>query len=195
VVQRWSRYAYLAVASVFLAAVLLQVFLAGLSIFASESRWATHVEFGRYMIVLVPLLIGFGLAGNIHGRPRWMGALLITTYMIQGGLPVFADSAPWIAALHPVNALVVAWFAAAAAWTALAVIRSAGEEAEIRVLRPLDAGEPAAQLAFATPLPAAAPVVALATAAPVTESGGFAPLEAVEPLSDVDEPEAGRLAA
>jgi hypothetical protein len=45
-IVHWARMAYLVVAWSFVVAVIAQVFLAGLSLFASTANWGAHREFG-----------------------------------------------------------------------------------------------------------------------------------------------------
>jgi hypothetical protein len=201
VVQKWSRYGYMVTAWIFLLAVLLQVFLAGLAIFSSSARWHTHVLFGQAMLLLVPLLIGFGLAGRIHGRVRWLGGLMIAIFIVQGGLPVLRDVAPWVAALHPVNALVLAWFSVTNAWAALGVVRGT-VPAEKKSRRPSYAEQPAVGLAAsAAPVVPVAPVAVDAVAAtPVVDSTTALSQAELQPgvaaaMSEPDLPEAQRPAA
>ena len=51
-----GRYAVVALAWLFTAAAVIQVFLVGLSVFDSATRWEDHVNFGR-MIGILALLI------------------------------------------------------------------------------------------------------------------------------------------
>jgi hypothetical protein len=103
--------AYLVAAWLFVVAVILQVFLAGLSLFASAANWGAHKEFGYSLGFLVLLLIVLAFAGRIPRTiGRWL-ALLLVVYAIQTILPNLRRDAPWIAALHPVNALAIFWIA------------------------------------------------------------------------------------
>jgi putative tricarboxylic transport membrane protein len=106
-----ARKAYLVAAWLFVAAVISQVFLAGLSLFASAANWDTHKEFGYSLGFLALLLVVLAFAGRIPRTiGRWL-ALLLAVYAIQTILPNLRRDAPWIAALHPVNALAIFWIA------------------------------------------------------------------------------------
>jgi len=106
-----ARIAYSVVAWLFAAAVIFQVFLAGLSLFASAANWGTHREFGYGLGFLALLLVMLAVLSRI---PRAIGlwlALLLAAYTIQTILPVLRRDTPWVAALHPLNALAVFWIA------------------------------------------------------------------------------------
>ena len=107
----WARMAYLVVAWLFAVAVIAQIFLAGLSLFASAANWGTHREFGYSIGFLAVLLVVLAFLGRI---PRAIGlwlALLFVVYAIQTILPNLRRDMPWVAALHPVNAVAVFWIA------------------------------------------------------------------------------------
>ncbi len=105
----WARIAYLIVAWLFVVAVIIQVFLAGLSLFASAANWGAHRGFGYSISFLALLLIGLAFLGRIpRAIGRWL-ALLFVVYAIQTVLPNLRRDAPLVAALHPVNALAVFW--------------------------------------------------------------------------------------
>ncbi len=120
----WARIAYLVVAWLFVVAVIVQVFLAGLGVFAGAANWRTHVGFG-YGIGWLPLiLILLALVGRLPGAVgRWL-ALLFVIYAIQTILPNFRRDAPMVAALHPVNALAVFGIALVHARQAWALVKA-----------------------------------------------------------------------
>lgn len=101
----------------FIAALVVQVFLAGASIAAlgGSGSFASHVDFGYTWVGLAALVLLITVF--VARRPRrevgWV-ALIIVLYVIQTILPAFRSSAAPIAFLHPVNAvlliLVSAWY-------------------------------------------------------------------------------------
>ena len=110
--------AHAAVAAIFVVAILVQVFLAGLAIanLGGSGTFSTHIEFGYTWMGLaaLALLVTVFLAR----RPRrdvGIVVAIIVLYVIQTVLPAFKSSLPAIAALHPVNALllfvVALWYA------------------------------------------------------------------------------------
>jgi hypothetical protein len=109
---------HLAAAVIFVVAILVQVFFAGAAIsnLGGSGDFKTHIEFGYTWVGLASLAV---LVTAIAARrPRGdvgiaVGMLLL--YVVQTMLPSARSSAPWVAALHPVNALLLfglaAWYA------------------------------------------------------------------------------------
>lgn len=116
------RYLYAAAAAIFVAGIAIQVFLAGMFLFADGTR-ETHVEFG-YTLTLVPIVV---LVLAAAARPGWrtfgLTALLLLVTWLQPILAYFQKDAPFIAALHPVNALLLFGLAILVARRAYALAR------------------------------------------------------------------------
>ena len=94
---------------VFVAAIVIQVFLAGLAIpqLGGNGSFATHRDFG-YLIGLLALLLLIAAVLAGAGRRRISQAAgLLGLYVIQSTLPYMDPGLPVAAALHPVNALVM----------------------------------------------------------------------------------------
>ena len=114
---------YLWSAWLFLASVVVQVFLIGLYLFSGISI-EPHRFFSLVPTVLSIVLIGAAMVGGFPRRSkRWSAALLVST-LVQGGLPALKTVLPLVAALHPVNALVMVWLG-------LVVLRDAQEHARM----------------------------------------------------------------
>jgi len=112
-----ARIAYVALVWLFLVGLVVQVFLAGIGIFSTDSRdFGTHIQLG-WILHLVPVLILIAAAIGRVGRPTllWVAALVLTT-LIQPFLPGLADTSVALAALHPVNAMVMFVIAVRLAW-------------------------------------------------------------------------------
>jgi hypothetical protein len=93
----------------FVAAIVIQVFLAGLAIpqLGGNGSFATHRDFG-YLIGLLALLLLIAAVLAGAGRRRISQAAgLLGLYVIQSTLPYMDPGLPAAAALHPVNALVM----------------------------------------------------------------------------------------
>jgi len=122
---KWVRIAYLIAAWLFVAGVLVQIFLAGLSLFQSAVNWPTHREFGYAIGWLFLPLLALAVLGRLpRAVGRWL-LLLLVAYVVQTLLPILRGGAPLIAALHPVMASVVLWSALVHARRALAILREA----------------------------------------------------------------------
>jgi len=90
----------------FVGLVVLQFFLAGLGIFGAAD-FTAHVINGTVLLVLALLLVILALAGRLGGGAVAISALLLVLTGLQGALPGMRDGAAVIAALHPLNALVL----------------------------------------------------------------------------------------
>jgi hypothetical protein len=86
------------------AAVVLQVFFAGLGIFGASS-YKTHTDFGGILHGFTALLLVLAIVGPRTGRDIGMAAALVILVTVQIGLVGARDDAPGLAALHPVLAL------------------------------------------------------------------------------------------
>jgi Family of unknown function (DUF6220) len=87
------------------AAVVLQVFFAGLGIFGASS-FKTHTDFGGILHGFTALLLILAIIGPRTGRDIGMAAGLVILVTVQIGIVGARDDAPDLAALHPVLALV-----------------------------------------------------------------------------------------
>ena len=122
-----ARYAYVTLAWLFLACVAVQVFLAGLGVFAGSQNFATHRDFGyTFGFLTVGMLIAAGV-GRLGRRWIWFSALLIFLFALQSVFVGVRDTLPAVAALHPVNALAIFWVAQHVARGALSLVRNAAE--------------------------------------------------------------------
>jgi hypothetical protein len=105
--QIW-RYLLAATSVLFLVAVVVQVFLAGMGLSRlGGGGMGAHIDFG-YTISLAPVipLILTWPARAGRGTAILCGALLVDTF-VQTLLPLARDGVPFVAALHPVNALLM----------------------------------------------------------------------------------------
>lgn len=105
-IRSGARRLHTPIAWLFVVAVLVQVFLAGLAIFGVTEGFALHVEFGYTTIGLLTLAVLLtAVAGGLPRREIGLSLLLLVLYVVQTALPSARASAPIIAALHPVNAI------------------------------------------------------------------------------------------
>jgi Family of unknown function (DUF6220) len=118
-----ARTAFAVVAWLFVAVVTLQVFFAGLGLFGSEGM-DLHIGFG-YLVPLVALAVPIAaLAARAGARTTWLSGGLVLLTFVQTSLPYFRGDLPAIAALHPVNALLIFWIGLAIARRAAALART-----------------------------------------------------------------------
>lgn len=101
---RSMRWAYVVFAWLFVALVVTQFFFAGLFIFGAGSK-DLHVGLGYSLFFVAILYTLFALAARLPWRWSGLTALLIVLVLVQ---PMLATAPiPLLAALHPVNALLI----------------------------------------------------------------------------------------
>lgn len=134
-----SRTAFAVIAWGFLGLLAIQVFLAGIGLFGAGTMQG-HREFG-YLVGLAPVIVLIAAAVARAGRLIGLSAALLVLAFVQTSLPYFKDDAPFVAALHPVNALALFWLTLTIAHRATALARSArpgpSSEAESAVTHPV----------------------------------------------------------
>jgi mercuric ion transport protein len=132
----WLRvHAWLAIAWV--VAIIVQVVLAGLAIgnLGGSGDFGTHIDVG-YTIGIVQLaVLVTAFAARLPRREIGISAGILLLYIVQTLLPGFRTDASWIAALHPLNAMILftlsiwyarrAWRAAAAPDATPAIVADA----------------------------------------------------------------------
>ena len=123
-----ARYAYVILAWLFLALLVVQVFLAGLGIFATARSFALHVDLG-YVLHLAPILVLLAAALSRAGRRHWAWALgLAVVVFFVPVMVYFRDAMPEVSALHPVLAMVAFGLAAMVARNSVHALRMARAE-------------------------------------------------------------------
>jgi len=109
--------------------VLIQVLLIGLFLFAGASLMP-HRAFGGIVVGILAILVAVtaGAAQLPTGKASRAGLLLLLV-IVQVILPAFHRSSPVIAALHPVNALLIFWLGVVVARNAGAALNTPVEQA------------------------------------------------------------------
>ncbi len=99
--------AYRILTWLFLAGVLAQVFLAGLVVVAGTSSWESHIGLGHGLGLPLILMVATMYLGGLPRTTKRLTLLLLFIYILhQADVVIFLrDSAPYLAALHPVMAL------------------------------------------------------------------------------------------
>jgi len=107
--RKVARYTYVGVAWVAIAGFLGNIYLAGMAVFVNRSYWDIHTEFGYAVGLIVPIFILLSLLAWIPRRlTTWLAALLLY-YIFHTILPLLQENLGWIAALHPVSAVLLVW--------------------------------------------------------------------------------------
>jgi hypothetical protein len=125
----WTRIVYLVLTWLFLASLLIQVFLAGLALFVTSDStiyWQAHIGFGHSAPgILSLLMVIFAFWGRYSRATIVLTLLLFVLVVAQTeGFAAIRTDAPLVAALHPVNALILFAIGVALAHRAWAVVRT-----------------------------------------------------------------------
>jgi hypothetical protein len=102
------RWAYLVLAWLYVAAIVVQVLLIGLNLFAGEPTRETHIGFGHMIGLLPILMLIIAFAGRMPGPAKWLAGAQLGLFVLQA--EVFAairGILPVLAAFHPVLAMIV----------------------------------------------------------------------------------------
>ena len=135
--------ALVVVATIFIACLFVQVFLAGLGVFDSPSAFLTHTTWGYLIEWLTVVMLLITLFGRLGRRLIGLTALTLVQMVLQSVFVAVRDDFPMVAALHPVNGFLVlfvsiviarlAWLGRRAAITAAEAKSSAGPLAPAEV--------------------------------------------------------------
>ena len=109
---RAARLGYRILAGLFVAGAVVQFFLAGLGVFGTGEAFGVHATVGTILayasavlLVLAGILV---LSGREARRSAGLAALLVVLMVVQYALvELFSGAVPSLAALHPVNGLLV----------------------------------------------------------------------------------------
>jgi hypothetical membrane protein len=128
-VRRVARAFHLGVAWLFVACLVVQVFLAGLGVFDDPEAFVTHRDFGYLIGWFVLVLLVAAIVGRLGRRQIGLAILLIVLFTLQSVFVAMRTENPMVAALHPVNGfliLLVTLIVAHDAWSARAAIFDEG---------------------------------------------------------------------
>ncbi len=115
-----SRYLYAVTAWLFVIGILTQVFLIGLSLLGGRPSWDVHIGLGHSLSVLALLMVILAYVGQLPQPMKPYTWLNFVIYLLLADVVIFMrNSAPVVAAFHPVLAVLlfgVAGFLAVRAW-------------------------------------------------------------------------------
>ena len=109
-ITTYGRWAHVVAAWLFVAGVVIQAYLAGsgLAQLGGSGDLGAHIAFGYTGIGLLALaVLATALVGRLPRSQVGLSVGLFILYIVQTELPSVRASAPWIAALHPANAMVL----------------------------------------------------------------------------------------
>jgi hypothetical protein len=118
-----ARGIHLAAIWLFAACSIVQVFLAGLGVFVGPDRFALHRDFGYTFGLLLLVVIVAAVVGRLGRRQILYAVALMILFTLQSVLIAFRETAPEVAALHPVNGFLIIAVASVAGREALAAWR------------------------------------------------------------------------
>ncbi len=117
------RLAYVVVAWGYVAAILFQVLLIGLNLFAGEPTRETHIGFGHIIGILPFLSLILAYVGRLPGWAKALAGWQFGVFLVHAeGFAAIRGSLPFVAAFHPVLALVLFTLAVFVAYRALALV-------------------------------------------------------------------------
>lgn len=96
--------AFAGIAILTMAAFVVQIYLAGIGAFGA-SGWDMHEILGSLIGIPILLLVVLALAGRLGRRIIGQSVLLLVLYIVQYSLVEIRGDAPYLSALHAVNAL------------------------------------------------------------------------------------------
>jgi mercuric ion transport protein len=102
-----ARGFHLAAIWLFAACCVVQVFLAGLGVFAGADRFALHRDFGYTFSLLLLVVIVAAIVGRLGRRQIGYAVVLMVLFTLQSVFVALRATAPEIAALHPVNGFLI----------------------------------------------------------------------------------------
>lgn len=98
---------YVGVAWLTVVTLLATIFVAGTALFVRNTLWETHMAFGWYSELPILLMIILALMVRIPRRlTPWLVAVVVL-HVVQTSLPGLKESAPVVAAFHPLNASIL----------------------------------------------------------------------------------------
>jgi hypothetical protein len=119
-VVRWSRFLFNVVAWIFVACVAIQIYLAGVGVFAGGQNFGPHRGFAAFGL-LTFVMIALALLGRLPGRLIGATALIFVLFVVQSAL---VYSGPSLAALHPLNGFLIGLLSLWIAWHTRGYLRT-----------------------------------------------------------------------
>jgi hypothetical protein len=120
------RAAFAASAWLYAIGVIVQVFLAGAALF-ELTDWSVHTDLGWGLGSAPLIVLVLALVARADRRTVWLVVALLVLGFIQPALAEAREMAPVVAAVHPVNALVLFWLAVVVARRSTHAARGAPE--------------------------------------------------------------------
>jgi Family of unknown function (DUF6220) len=110
-VRSIARTLHTVVAWVFVAALVVQVWLAGRGVFESPTMFDAHRNLGYTLSLFTIVLLVLGILGGMGRRPAILAVVIFGLFILQSVLVLMRESTPAVAALHPVNGFLILFLA------------------------------------------------------------------------------------
>jgi Family of unknown function (DUF6220) len=102
-----ARTIHAVLAWLLVAALIVQVWLAGRGVFESPGLFVTHRDVGYTLSIFPIVLLVLGFLGGMGRRVAIMASVIFGLMILQSVFVVMRTSTPAIAALHPVNGFLI----------------------------------------------------------------------------------------
>lgn len=102
----WARRGYVLSAGAFMVGVLIQVYLAGMAVFVDPTYWGLHTTFVHILELIPAIMLVLAFIGGLPREMKLIPVGLFVLIIVQYATAI-AFSGTVVAALHPVNALVM----------------------------------------------------------------------------------------
>lgn len=136
--NRIFRYLYLIAAWLFVLGILGQIYLVGLSLLGDRPSWEDHVNLGHTIGGFALLMIIFAYVGRFPRLMKRLTWLNFGIYFLIADVVIFmTDSAPKVAALHPVLAILLFPVAATLAIRITMIVRASPTETAVVSIEPV----------------------------------------------------------
>ena len=97
----------LAVAALFVGCCIVQIFLAGLGVFEGYGAFITHRDFGYVFGILTLAILILAIIDRSPRRQVAIAIALVALFALQSALVAVRSGAPFVAALHPLNGVLI----------------------------------------------------------------------------------------
>ena len=106
-----ARTLHTVVALVFVAGLVIQVWLAGRGVFESPTMFDSHRSLGYTLSLFTIVLLVLGILGGMGRRPAILAVVIFGLFILQSVFVLMRESTPAVAALHPVNGFLILFLA------------------------------------------------------------------------------------
>ncbi|MBS4196715.1 DUF6220 domain-containing protein [Lederbergia citri] len=121
---RVIRGIFTALSVLFFIAIVCQVFIAGVALFADSSQWAVHKSFVVYFEFIPIVMLVLAFFGGIPKKLRWHSLALYLMVALQYMTVGLTGKFPYISALHPVIAMLLFWLSIVVLRSSLALMKT-----------------------------------------------------------------------